>query len=639
MVNRINGATTATTATTLNTKLQKIADDAKITKEEAANLTQAEFQEIKDANPEIEIEDGVDDIVAANAANDTENTANADAAATEKVDVPMPAENIDAAATEQLKAEIEKAKGEYETAKAEAQARKEEIDAAEDAYEALQADMAQAAANVADAAANAQESVSQQTNRIRQQAQDEGWDQARINAELGKISIPSISGEQRTLESVGIDVSNMADTIKNLSDLYAAQANTVDEIAQLYGGFLQVDLSTVSVTTDGMIVVNELGTGGPEVSGADGISAKDMQKFANMSNAELTEFLASDEGANIMTAMQGLANDGVNLSAENCAAIIKTMISEQNKGSDQENMDKFGTKFAGNIQVNAINGVDSSQLSEAVKKVEAPKTEEESCCCPPPKDPYVIKVGDVEYVMIQDNKDGKWDTNDILGINDNKNNLFEALKNLEGDGDVSKLSPKELEDAGIRLVAKNDDGTLAINDSSKDLKLEEGDYIDMTSLTNVDNKGDTGTFGTFKVHVGGQDYEGQETFEEMSTLQKLFGAVKNFFDGLGNVAKDIISTLMMNQEDKQYYSEKVKEKYAENKAQAEELVNDTTALGEAIIDETEDNIDDTSREYEEPDTKEEVDENTDDNDIFGDGSEENVNDKKGKGKDKQESIF
>ena len=639
MVNGINGATTATT---LNTKLQKIADDAKITKEEAANLTQAELQEIKDANPEIEIEDGVDDVVAANAANATQETEEKEEAdaATAKADelIAMPNENIDAAATEQLKAEIEKAKGEYETAKAEAQARKEEIDAAEDAYEALQADMAKAAANVEDAAANAQESVSQQTNRVRQQAQEEGWDEARLKSELGKISIPSISGEQRTLESVGIDVSNMASTIQKLSDLYAAQANAVDDIAQRFGGFLEVDLDTISVAKDGTIVINELGEGGPEVSGADGISAKDMQKFANMSNEQLTEYLASEEGAAIMTAMQGLANDGVDLSAENCAAIIKTMIADQDKSTGDA--DKFGSEYAGKIQVNQINGVDSSQLSAAVKKVEAPKTEEVSECTPPPScDPYVIKIDGVEYTMILDNGDGKWDTDDILGINDEKDNLFEALKGLESDGDASKLTGDELAKAGIRLVAKNDDGTLAVDDPKKDFDLTKIDNIDMTNLTqSTDNDGHVGTFGNFNLTLtDGRTIQGAETFEEMSTLQKLFGAVKNFFDGLGNIAKDIISNLMMNQDEKQYYSEEVKAKYAENLEQANEMLDNTTALGEAMIDQTEDTVDDAAKDYEEP-KAEETEEQQATEEQVADGETEEQQGKDGKGKKPQSLV-
>lgn len=633
MVNGINGATTATT---LNTKLQKLADDSKITKEEAANLTQAELQEIQDANPEIEIEDGVEEIVAANAAQTTEETEEAEEtvaeAAANGVEVAMPAENIDAEATEQLKAEIEKAKDEYEAAKAEAELRKEDIDAAEDAYEALQADMAKAASDVEDAAANAQESVSQQTNRIRQQAQEEGWDETRLQQELGKISIPSISGEQRTLESVGIDVTNMAETIKNLSDLYAAQANTVDEIAQRYGGFLEVDLDTISVATDGTIVINEIGEGGPEVSGEDGISAQDMQKFANMTNDELTEYLASEDGAAIMTAMQGLANDGVDLSAENCAAIIKTMIAEQDKSTGDA--DKFGSEYAGKIQVNQINGVDSSQLSEAVKKVEAPKTETSSSSSSSSCDPYVIKIDGVEYTMILDNGDGEWNTDDILGINDQKDNLFEALKGLESDGDTSKLTGEELQKAGIRLVAKNDDGTLAVDDPKKDFDLTKIDNIDMTNLTqSTDNDGNIGTFGNFDVTLtDGRTIQGAETFEEMSTLEKLFGAVKNFFDGLGNIATNIIEKLMMNQDEKQYYSEEVKEKYDANLKEANELLDDTTAIREAIIDQTEENVDDAAKDYEEPETQEATEE-----DIFGEESDEEQ--KKKEKQQKEDSIF
>lgn len=137
-------------------------------------------------------------------------------------------------------------------------------------------------------------------------------------------------------------------------------------MAERWGGFLEVDLNTISVDLTGKIVVNEAGSGGPEVSGADGVSTLDMQKFANMTNTELTEYMSSDAGKDLLTAMQGMANEGVNLSAENCAAILKTMIAEQDKSTGD--VAKFGTQYKDNLQVNQVNGASKEELEAAVKK-------------------------------------------------------------------------------------------------------------------------------------------------------------------------------------------------------------------------------------------------------------------------------
>lgn len=190
--------------------------------------------------------------------------------------------------------------------------------------------------------------------------------------------------------------------------------------------------------------------------------------------------------------------------------------------------------------------------------------------------------------MILDNNDGKWDTNDILGINDNKDNLFEALKGLESDGDTSNLTGDELAKAGIRLVAKNDDGTLAVDDKSKDFDLSKIDNIDMTNLTrSTDNDGNVGTFGNFNLTLtDGRTIQGAETFEEKSTLQKLFGAVKDFFTNLGNVASDIIEKLKMDKDEKEWYSEGIKAKVAMVTKNTDSTVDDMIYSSDELLDES-----------------------------------------------------
>lgn len=572
MVNGVNNTTA-----TLNANLQKIIADGKVTKEEAANLSSADLKAIQEADANVVIEDGVEEAVAANAEKTAKTTGN-----TSNVEVTMPTETIDPAATEQLKAEIKAVRGEYELAKAESDKIAREIDEKEDLYDSLQEQLKRAVSKVEDAAIEANEEVAIEVNKIRQQAQAEGWTEQQTKQKLAAIGIPSISSEQRNLESVGIDISALAKVITDLSDLYASQANTVDELADRWGGFLEVDLDTIHVDLSGKVVVNEAGTGGPEVSGVDGVSMPDMQKFSNMTNEELTTYMQSDAGKELLTAMQGMANEGVNLSAQDCAAILKTMLADQDKSTG--NIEKFGTQYKDNLQVNEVNGASKDELEAAVKKIQ--KKEE----CPPPKscDPYIINIDGVEYTMILDNKDGKWDTEDILGINDSKDNLFEALKGLESDGDTSKLTGEELAKAGIRLVAKQEDGTLAVDDPSKDFDLSKVKSIDMKNLTrSTDNDGNVGTFGHFDMTLtDGREITGAETFEEKSTLQKLFGAVKEFFTNLGNVATDIIDKLKIDKGEKEWYSEGIKAKVAQTSQESASAVNGAIRSSEDLLDET-----------------------------------------------------
>ncbi len=590
MVNGVNGLTT-----TLQTKLSNVNLEDGLSAEEATavGLSQAEIDAIKAAGITV-----ADDVVAVDLEEDTET---ADAATEEagagNVTVPMPAETIDEEATEQLRAEIERVRADYDLAKAESEELADKIDEKEDEYDALQAQLKSAVGKVEDAAIDANEEVAIEVNRIRQQAQEEGWPESKLKTELGNIGIPSISGEQRTLESVGLDVSDLAKIITNLSDLYASQADTVDALAERWGGFLEVDLSSIHVDTTGKIVVNEAGTGGPEVSGADGVSTLDMQKFSNMTNEALTAYMQSAEGNALLTAMQGMANEGVNLTAENCAAILKTMISEQDKSTGDAS--KFGTQYEDNIQVNQINGASKEELEAAVKKIQKPaeETPRSNSC-----DPYVINIDGVEYTMILDNNDGKWDTDDILGIDDTKDNLFEALKGLESDGDASALTGDELAKAGIRLVAKNEDGTLATGDTSKDFDLSKVKSIDMTKLRqSSDNDGNVGTFGHFDMTLtDGRTITGQETFEELSTLQKLFGAVKNFFTSLGNVASDIIEKLKIDKDEKEWYSEGIKAKVAQVTQNTDTTVDDMLEGSDALLDSANEATIDAAENYEAP---------------------------------------
>lgn len=140
-------------------------------------------------------------------------------------------------------------------------------------------------------------------------------------------------------------------------------------------------------------------------------------------------------------------------------------------------------------------------------------------------DPYIININNVNYVLVKDSKEDNWSVENILGYGDSKDDLFASLKNLESDGDISKISLKELKKANIRFVRLNQDESLALTDRTLDYDINKVQYIDMNNLrTALGNKNQDGTFGYFYVIVkdGSQKraYPGRVTFEDKEELNK-----------------------------------------------------------------------------------------------------------------------
>lgn len=140
-------------------------------------------------------------------------------------------------------------------------------------------------------------------------------------------------------------------------------------------------------------------------------------------------------------------------------------------------------------------------------------------------DPYIVRIDNVDYVLVKDSKDGKWSVENILGYNDSKDDLFASLKELESDGNNSKISAKELQNANIRFVKLNSDGSLALDNKSLDYEINKVLYIDMKNLrTALGNKNQDGTFGYFYVYIKDGNNKkavpGRVTFEEKQELHK-----------------------------------------------------------------------------------------------------------------------
>ncbi len=140
-------------------------------------------------------------------------------------------------------------------------------------------------------------------------------------------------------------------------------------------------------------------------------------------------------------------------------------------------------------------------------------------------DPYIVRIKNNDYVLVKDSQDSKWTVENILGYEDSKDDLFASLKKLESDGNASKISTQELQNANIRFVKLNSDGSLALDDKSLDYDINNVLYIDMKNLrTALGNKNQDGTFGYFYVYIkdenGKRAVVGRVTFEEKQELHK-----------------------------------------------------------------------------------------------------------------------
>ena len=140
-------------------------------------------------------------------------------------------------------------------------------------------------------------------------------------------------------------------------------------------------------------------------------------------------------------------------------------------------------------------------------------------------DPYIVRIENNDYVLVKDSQNSKWTVENILGYEDSKDDLFASLKKLESDGNASKINTQELQNANIRFVKLNSDGSLALDDKSLDYDINKVLYIDMKNLrTALGNKNQDGTFGYFYVYIkdenGKRAVVGRVTFEEKQELHK-----------------------------------------------------------------------------------------------------------------------
>ncbi len=186
-----------------------------------------------------------------------------------------------------------------------------------------------------------------------------------------------------------------------------------------------------------------------------------------------------------------------------------------------------GAVVSSQINSNKGNNTSNANNSGVVSPASTSTTRNNSSVRLAGRDPYLMEIDGVRYIMLKDNKDGILDRNDLLGIDDTTNSIFKSLKPLDKNSDM-KLTGKELSQAGIRLVRIGADGKLLYKDKSKDFKNSDVIFVHLTELRKAyKNDGATGDFGYYDVVVKtptGQKklVTGVVTFETDEQIQRYF---------------------------------------------------------------------------------------------------------------------
>lgn len=483
-------------------------------------------------------------------------------------------ETIDKEKTLALQKEIKTAQDQYNSAINKETGLREKLDKVNGEFETSRDALTKAVEKMTGAAEDASAIVNAQVNNILEAAKNGKMDKATAKSKLAAISVPSLNGQKLTLNTLQTEVENLSGKIESLSSVYQDVSRVVGDLANKYGSFLETNITTICVNTSGKIIVNEPATNGPAKTGADGISSLDVAKFASMSTDDLAKALESDTYKELFDSIKG--SGATALTSTEAANVIKSLITIQSKGDAST----FGTKGSG-ADINVLNGINKDELAAAAKKAQDAKAPPRRC------DPYEITIDGKTYEFVKDNGDGKWDTADIFGINDSKDDIFASMKSADMNKDGS-VSAEELAKMGIRLVQK-ENGKLQVNNPEKDFDLNKIDSINLKSLKSSNqNDGDVGTFGNFDMKLkDGRTIEGKQTFEKLSTLQKLF-------QNIGNTASGVISNIKnkfkLDPQTVEFYS-KLGEFSAETSKIDKESTNISINSADSTIDSSKEAID------------------------------------------------
>lgn len=143
--------------------------------------------------------------------------------------------------------------------------------------------------------------------------------------------------------------------------------------------------------------------------------------------------------------------------------------------------------------------------------------------CASGNDPYEITIDGQKYILGQDRNDDGTISNitEILGIQDNQDNVFASMKKLDTNND-GYVSQEEMQAQHIVLTAVNADGELT--NSGYDMGLVKG--ISLASLQNMD--GTNNVFGKFTMDLQDRQVAGNLTFEDKTYFDKLFATSVDF---------------------------------------------------------------------------------------------------------------
>lgn len=148
-------------------------------------------------------------------------------------------------------------------------------------------------------------------------------------------------------------------------------------------------------------------------------------------------------------------------------------------------------------------------------------------------DPYIVNINGNKYIILRDLNNKTFVKQNIVGLNDTYENIFDSLKAFDSDKN-GIITGKELKDSGIRL-SKIVDDTIYFNDSSKDfnvlkiksiplnsMKSQIPDYVKVENRNSQIQVNRPGIYGTFDVNLSNNTTSsGQVEFLSKLTINNM----------------------------------------------------------------------------------------------------------------------
>lgn len=245
----------------------------------------------------------------------------------------------------------------------------------------------------------------------------------------------------------------------------------------------------------------------------ENIVATKLQEYEN-SNGEMT---IDEFRAGVATSI-ATSNSAATRALEGCVSNILAANQKLNL------VDALLTNINSLVQENETleqQIADAKAAQQAAAAAAAANSAKSGCC-----DPISFNLDGAQYDFIVD--DGAFDSaSDFLGAN----NYFEAMQNLDADGD-GKVTKNELEAGNIKLV-KTENGAQSVVDVSS--VFDDDDFVDLSTYSDTNsvtsaqsqiaNGTDSVTLGTFSLTLGAENetVAGRSTLDSTEFLNETYG--------------------------------------------------------------------------------------------------------------------